>query len=77
MVFWAFKILLCDWYYLDVAIHGVLRWLGRVWTLAHEHIEVCQRRGEREEGEKEEGDEEGEQKIVSATHRAIQEVRRE
>jgi leucyl-tRNA synthetase len=56
------------------AIRGVLRWLGRVWTLAHEHIEVCQRRGEREEGEKEEGGEEGEQKIVSATHRAIQEV---
>ncbi|CAI8015552.1 Leucine--tRNA ligase [Geodia barretti] len=57
------------------AIRGMLRWLGRVWTLTHEHVKVCQRRGEREEGEeKEEEGEEGEQKIVSATHRAIQEV---
>ena len=63
----------------NVAIRGMLRWLGRVWTLTHEHVEVCQRRGEREEEEEEEeeGDEGGEQKIVSAAHRAIQEVRRE
>lgn len=55
-----------------IAIHGILRWLRRLWTLCHEHIEVCER-GERGGGEVDEGEE---RKIVSATHRAIQQVRK-
>ena len=59
-----------------VAIRGMMRWLGRVWNLTHGHIEVCRRR-EREEKKEEGGEKEEEKRIVSATHRAIEQVRGE
>ena len=63
------KLFYCLFFFHSVAIHGVLRWLRRVWTLCHEHMAVCREGGSWKE---EEGEEK--RKIIAATHRAIQQV---
>lgn len=63
-----------------LAIHGVLRWLRRVWTICQDHIAACQEGGgekggrDREE-ERDVREDEYKKIITTTTHQTIKEVR--
>ena len=61
-----------------LAIHGVLRWLRRVWTICQDHIAACQEGGEkggRDREEERDVREDEYKKITTTTHQTIKEVR--